>query len=245
MHNNIAICKHCNITIDNKFCGNCGQPMQLKRVDKDYILHEIWHILHFEKGIFYTIKEMLVRPGKNVKEFIVENRSRLVKPIIFIIVTSLIYTIIINLFHIEKEYISYHGTEQTEHAAMNLIFAWVQHHYGYANILMGLGIAFWTKLFFRKYDYNFFEILILICFVMGIAMLIYAVFAFFEGLTKLSLMQISGILSILYCTWAIGQFFDQKKVTSYLKAFAAYLLGMLTFLLSLGLLGILVELIKH
>ncbi|SFO02412.1 Protein of unknown function [Chitinophaga sp. YR627] len=246
MHTNTVTCKNCNITVDNKFCGNCGQPMQLKRVDKDYILHEIWHVLHFEKGIFYTIKELLVRPGKNVKGFIVENRSRLVKPIIFIIITSLIYTLINNAFHIENQYISYHPTEQgTEQGAMKSIFEWVQHHYGYSNIIMGLGISFWTRLFFKKYDYNFFEILILLCFVMGIGMLIFAVFALVEGLTQSSMMKISGPLSVLYVTWAIGQFFDPNKVASYVKALTAYLLGMLTFLLSLTFLAILIELIKH
>jgi len=242
MHTNTVTCKNCNITVEHKFCGNCGQPMQLKRVDKDYILHEIWHVLHFEKGILYTIKELLVRPGKNVKGFIEENRSRLVKPIIFIIVTSLIYTLINSAFHIENQYIDYHGTEP---GTTSSIFEWVQHHYGYANIIMGLGISFWARLFFRKSDYNFFEILILLCFVMGIGMLIFAVFALFQGLTQLNMMPVSGGLSILYATWAIGQFFDPKKVSSYIKALVAYLLGMLTFMIALGLLVLVVELIKH
>ena len=242
MLSNTITCKNCNNTVDNKFCGNCGQPMQIKRVDKDYILHEIWHILHFEKGIFYTIKELLVRPGQNIKEFIAENRSRLVKPIIFIIITSLIYTLVNNSFHIEQEYVEFHGAEQS---ATSLIFSWVQHHYGYANIIMGLHIAFWGKLFFKKYEYNFFEILILLCFVMGLGMLIFAVAALLQGLTKLDLMQISGVLAVIYATWAIGQFFDGKKAINYLKALAAYTLGMLTFFASLALLALLIEIIKH
>jgi len=32
---------------------------------------------------------------------------------------------------------------------------------------MGIVIAMWSGLFFRKYGYNFYEILILLCFVMG------------------------------------------------------------------------------
>lgn len=242
MLTNTVNCKNCNNTVDNNFCGNCGQPMQIKRVDKHYILHEIWHVLHFEKGIFYTIKELLVRPGQTVREFIIENRNRLVKPIIFIIITSLIYTLINNFFHIEKGYVNFSGTKQS---ATALLLAWVQNHYGYANILLGVFIAFWTRLFFRKYDYNYFEILILLCFVMGTAMLIYAVFALFQGLTKLDLMMISGIISLLYCTWAIGQFFNQKKAVNYLKALAAYILGMLGFFISLTLLGFFIDLLKR
>jgi hypothetical protein len=215
--------------------------MQIKRVDKHYVLHEISHILHFEKGILYTIKELIIRPGQNVREFIIENRSRLVKPIIFIIITSLIYTLINNLFHIEEEYVNFHGTEQS---AATLILTWAQHHYGYANILMAVFIAFWARLFYKKYDYNFFELLILLCFVMGIGMLIFSFFALLEGLTKLNLMTISGMITVLYITWAIGQFFNQKKVTNYVKALAVYILGMLTFSISLILLGFFIDFLK-
>ncbi|MEM6298978.1 MAG: DUF3667 domain-containing protein, partial [Bacteroidota bacterium] len=58
----------------------------LKRIDKAYILSEISSVLNLEKGIFYTIKELLIRPGKSIRTFIHEDRTRLVKPIVFIIV---------------------------------------------------------------------------------------------------------------------------------------------------------------
>jgi hypothetical protein len=243
MLTNVINCKNCNNTVDNNFCGNCGQPIQIKRVDKHYFFHEIWHVLHFEKGIFYTIKELLIRPGQNVRKFITEDRSRLVKPIIFIVTTSLIYTVINNLFHIEEGYVNFKDTEQS---VTKLIFNWIQGNYGYANIIMGVFIAFWIKVFYKKYDYNFFEILILLCFVMGIGMLIFSVFALFEGLTKLNLMKISGMIGISYCVWATGQFFDQKRVINYIKAIASYILGMLAFFISAMLLGFFIDIfIKH
>jgi hypothetical protein len=206
-------------------------------------MHEIEHILHFERGILYTVKELLISPGKNVRHYISENRSRLVKPIIFIIVTSLIYSLASHFFHIEEEYVNY---QETEKSATGAIFKWVQDHYGYANIIMGVFIAFWTKLFFRKYGYNFFEILILLCFAMGMAMLFLAVFAVIQGLTHIDFMQVAGISGVLYCTWAIGQFFDKNKVINYLKALGAYILGMLTFVILAIAVGIIADLLmKH
>ena len=231
-------CRNCNTPVIDHFCGNCGQPVQLKRVDGHYILHEIQHILHFEKGILYTIKELLIRPGQNIREFIRDNRSRLVKPILFIIVASFIYTLINHFFHIEEEYVDFSATENP---ASSFIFHWIQNNYGYANIIMGVFIAFWLKLFFRKYDYNFFEILIMLCFVMGIGMLIFSVSALFEGLTKLNSMMVSGIICISYFTWSIGQFFNKKKAVNYLKALISYILGMLTFSISAILLGLLID----
>lgn len=236
-------CNNCNNELTGKYCSNCGLAVEMKRIDGHYIMHEIEHVLHFEKGILLTIKELLLRPGQNVREFIAKDRSKLVKPILFIIITSLIYTLISHFFHIEKGYVNYDGTKDS---TTGLIFNWIQNHYGYANIMMGVFIAFWLKLFFRKYDYNFFEILILLCFVMGMGMLIFSVFALFEGLTKLEVMGISGAVGVIYCTWALGQFFDKNKGINYLKAFISYMLGMITFSISAIAIGLLVDfLIKH
>lgn len=239
----IATCTTCSNELTGKHCSNCGQPAELKRIDGHYILHEIEHILHFDKGILYTVKELLIQPGKSIKSFISNDRSRLVKPVIFIIITSLIYTTINHFFQIEDGYISIHEVKST---AITTIFGWVQSHYGYANIIIGVFIAFWIKLFFKKYDYNFFEILILLCFVIGVAMLILALFAIIQGVTKIGLMQYSGMLSFGYITWAIGQFFDRKKISSYVKALSAYLLGMLTSMITALLIGYLIDTIfKH
>lgn len=236
-------CKNCATPVIDKFCSNCGQPKILKRVDGHYLAHEIQHILHFEKGIFYTIKELLIRPGKNTREFITDNRDRLVKPIAFIVITSLIYSTISHFFHVEEEYVSHKGLEKS---AISKIFAWVQGHYGYANIIMGVFIAFWVKLFFRKYNYNFFEILILLCFVMGLSMLIFSVFTIAEALLHVKVMQIAGIIYIIYSTWAIAQFFDGKKISNYVKSLIAYLLGLLSFSVVALLLGVLIDVaVKH
>ena len=236
-------CKNCSAEVNQNYCPNCGQPTKLKRIDGKYIMHEIKHILNFERGILFTVRELLLRPGENVRNFISENRIRLVKPIVFIIVTSLIYSLINHFFQIEDGYVKF---DETKQSTTGNIFKWVQDHYGYANIIMGMFIAFWTKLLFRKYNYNYFEILILLCFVMGIGMLIYSSFALFQGLTHIDLMQIAGIVGFIYSTWAIGQFFDKKKFSNYVKAFFSYFLGFLTFTLTAVLIGTLIDLIiKH
>ena len=234
-------CKSCNTEINSKFCPECGHPATLHRIDAHYILHEIQHVLHFERGILYTIRELITNPGQNIQFYLSENRSRLVKPIIFIILTSLFYSIANYFFQFEDGYINYLDTQPS---TTTKIFQWIQGHYGWSNIIMGIFIAFWTKLFFKKYQYNFFEILILLCFVMGIGMLIYSIFGVAQGLTKIKLMQIAGLVGFTYSAWAIGQFFEKKKAVSYIKAISAYLLGMLTFSLAAILIGTVIDYIK-
>lgn len=112
---------------------------------------------------------------------------------------------------------------------------------GYINIIIGIFISLWAKLFFRKYDYNMYEILILLCFVTGMSMIIFSVFAIFQALTNLEIMKIAGVVGIIYCTWAIGDFFDKKKLSSYIKSFFAYVFGLMTFSLIVVIIGTIID----
>lgn len=237
----MSTCKNCGGEAEKNYCPNCGQSVRLKRIDGHYLQHEIEHVLHFEKGIFYTVRELLIRPGQNIRDFLKGERSRLVKPVIFIIITSLIYSIITHFFHIDDGYIK---IEEANKTSITIINNWIRTHYGYSNVLMGICIALWLKLFFRKSDYNFFEILILLCFVMGTGMLLLAFSSLIEGITKVPLLQIVSKLAVAYCIWAIGQFFEPRKIMSYVKALSAYLLGMATFGGLTFLLGYLVDMIS-
>lgn len=219
---------------------NKENTQTLDRIDGKYIWREIISILNFDKGIFYTIKEIFLRPGKTIREFLLYDRKRLVKPILFIIITSLIYAIINHYFKIEEEYIQQSGLDNS---TIGKLIKWIQNNYGYANILMGVFIAFFIKLFFRKFDYNFYEILILLCFVMGIGMLFFSIFSLIQGIFNIELFQIGGLAAFVYTTFAIADFYDKTKITNYFKSFAAYMVGMISFSLTIVFIGLTIDLI--
>jgi hypothetical protein len=54
---------------------------------------------------------------------------------------------------------------------------------------------------------------------------------------------ILSIIALAYPTWAIGQFFDQSKPISYIKALLAYLLGYLLFFVFIILVGLSTDLV--
>jgi hypothetical protein len=236
----VEICKNCKTEITQNYCPKCGHPAILKRIDGQYIFQEIRNVLNFEKGFLFTIRELAVNPGKSIINFLNEDRNRLVKPIVFLIVSSLIYTILNNFFHFEESYINFPDNKEFVTLA---IFKWVQGNYGYANIIMAFFIGIWLNIFFKKYQFNFFEILIVLCFVMGMGMLIYSVFGILQGLTHIKSMQVALIVGFFYTTFAVGQFFDKRKLMSYFKAFIAYLLGTITSFLAALVIGIIIDLI--
>lgn len=240
-------CKNCGKEVNDQFCSGCGHPVQLKRVDGHYILHEILHFLHLEKGIPYTVKELLITPGKSIRGFISDDRNRLVKPILFLIVCSVIYTFVTHLFHVEffENNANPEGMKILKGSAVLAIFEWIQHYYGYANILMGLCVAFWLKLLFGEHDYNFFELLILMCFVIGAGMLILTLFGVIQSLVHTNLPTISTLGVVAYSSWAMGQFFGQKKFANYFKALVSYLLGSFVFYILILFTGILIDILRH
>ena len=232
-------CTNCDADLIGEFCSNCGRPHTVKRINGSYILSEVGSVLNFDKGILFTMRELLLRPGQNVQKFIHSDRSRLVKPVVFLIVCSLFYTISQQLFHFEDGYVNYSFEKES---TANLMFQWITTHYGYANILMAVFIAAWIKMFFRKYGYNFFEIIILLCFVMGMGMLIFSIFGFVDSLVNFTIIDKGFLLGVLYMSWAIGQFFDKKKYLNYFKALLAYMLGLMTFTIIALVIGFLIDL---
>ena len=220
----INICKYCNEQINGNYCSNCGKPAILKRIDGHYIIQEIGDFFIANKGMLYTIKKVLISPGKSIRQFISEDRYRFVKPVTFIFITSLVYTFVNQIFSLGAG--DYYQQSDVLAETVNLIFNWMLIEYpGYSGIIIGLFMAFWIKIFFRKYDCNIFEIFILICFLTGVTTLFISVVAIIQGITHLKLLQISSYLVAIYVIWAIGNFYDKKKVGSYLKAFLSYLLG--------------------
>ena len=134
-------CKKCNFEFQSNYCPNCGHPHKLERINSRYIVSEIASVLNFQKGILYTIKELLIRPGYYIRVFISEDRNRLVKPITFILITSLIYTIIVRIFHFEDGVIdgARDAFDNADSATLAII-KWVQENFGYANIIMAIFI---------------------------------------------------------------------------------------------------------
>ncbi len=209
-------CSQCESDLFDQYCSNCGHPRKPKKIDGQYISGELRSILNFDRGIFFTVKELLLRPGISVRKFILDDRERLVKPVVFVIICSLVYTIAQHVFQFEDGYV---GFSLGKDSATESISNWISENYGYANVLIALFIAFWIKFFFRKYSHNYFEILVLLSFVMGVGMLIFSFFGMVDSFVISEVIDKGFLVGVLYISWGIGQFFDRSKKINYLKAF--------------------------
>ena len=217
---------------------------EVTRIDSQYIFDEIGSVLSLKKGIFLSIKEVLLRPGENIRIFLLEDRTRLVKPIIFLIFCSLFYSILQQTLHFEDAYYDEVYKQAGSDAPEVAFSQWVRANYGYANIVTSIFIAFILKMFFRKHGYNYFELLILLLYITGIGMLMYGVLGTIESFSGIPLYFPGGIIVFFYTVWAMGQFFGKRKFINYVKAFFSYALGWVLIMLLAGILGILISLLS-
>jgi len=200
-----------------------NKQAQLPRIDGDYIISEIGNVLSLKKGIFRTIRELLLRPAINIQAFLKDDRNRLVKPVIFVIFCSFIYTILQQTLGFDDGYSQY--MEDGNNSTAYKVIYWIQTNNGYANIIMAIFVASWFKLFFRKYTYNFWEILIMLLYIFGMNMIIAVFFGIVEITIGLKTMLFTYLISFVYITWASAQFFNGKKWFNYVKSFLAYIFG--------------------
>jgi len=66
------VCLNCSEPLQGNYCIYCGQSAKVHRFTLKHVFsHDFLHaIFHFDKGLFYSIKELFTRPGHAVREYI-------------------------------------------------------------------------------------------------------------------------------------------------------------------------------
>ncbi len=95
-------CKNCGHSFEGKYCSNCRQAANTERITWHYLLHHIPHALfHIDRGLFYTAKELALRPGNTLREYLNGKREYHFNPFVYLFLiggfTSLFYV----SFHIQ------------------------------------------------------------------------------------------------------------------------------------------------
>lgn len=80
-------CLNCGKELTGKYCAGCGQKSDTHRISfKNFIFHDVLHgTFHIEKGMLFTAKEALIRPGKAALDYIAGKRIRYYNVFYFIL----------------------------------------------------------------------------------------------------------------------------------------------------------------
>jgi hypothetical protein len=88
----VGNCANCARAIDGpgqKFCPACGQPTPAHRIDWHFLGHELEHsVLHMDRGVLYSLKELMLRPGHLMRAYLDGQRAKQVKPLLLLMITA-------------------------------------------------------------------------------------------------------------------------------------------------------------
>lgn len=83
-------CLNCGKKLTDKFCSGCGQKADTHRISfKNFIFHDVLHgTFHIEKGMLFTAKQALLRPGKAALDYIIGKRISYYNIFYLILITA-------------------------------------------------------------------------------------------------------------------------------------------------------------
>lgn len=94
-------CLNCGKHLEDKFCSGCGQKADTHRITfKNFIFHDVLHgTFHIDKGILFTAKQALFRPGQAALDYIAGKRKRYYNIFYLILITIAVIFFLRNIDH--------------------------------------------------------------------------------------------------------------------------------------------------
>jgi hypothetical protein len=212
-------CKNCQTIFEGKYCPNCGQKSNTHRLTWHQLFHDLQHqILHVDRGIFFTLREMTLRPDKVIKEFIAGHRIKYFHPISYLLLGSALSLFIMKPF--KEQLLQFVtsgavGQQSAQQAKMQTgVFNYMQDHY---NLMLAIFIpflAFCTWLVYRKQkQYNYVEHMVVFGYTMGHSS--YLTFLITPLLLVIKAQWFFGITSLVsysYMLWVLFRVFRQPTI---------------------------------
>ncbi len=251
-----APCANCGTAVTLHYCPNCGQKLAEGRLHLGHLLSEFVHnYLGTDSGFFFTVREMLVRPGHAINEFLDGKRRPYLKPVQF-------YLLLLTLFFVVSELLNVNplemgnqvnrdlgiqpGVEVTSGKKYQRMMEVLASNMKVIFSLLLLVLALTLKVLYRKKPYTFTELLVFTLYIYGISYLFSCVLAFLmvaqlPHAVHATLNATVYGLSAVYVVWAIRQFYGGSGVRGWLKAGSSYLLSIFFLLLFSGILGAVVS----
>lgn len=251
--NGPVVCQNCDHEFAGNYCTQCGQRADTHRINWHYIWHEIPHsVWHYDSGIFFTLRELITRPGYTIRDFLNGKRVKHYRPLALLLILGAILVLAshsLNVSFVER------GQEAigTSANASNRVKTFqqdanhfVEKNQTIINIALIPLYAFWFWLLFRRLGYNYPEILVTQTFItnfnfMASLIIVLLVWALGSsvGAYKLAL-GLSLVVIIAYNVWVYMQLFKGKlrPLTIIVRAIAAYLASYVSFILIVGVITI-------
>ena len=231
----MATCKNCSFEFDGKFCPQCGQKAKTKRITTKTVWEEVRKsLVHYDQGFFYTMLQLLRRPGHAVRDYLEGKRVNHMKPVKFMIWTTALNFLIFHFLGLDQAMMQTLQEKQGNNKLGMEFSRYIFDHPSLVLLLLIPNIALFSWLFFRRSGYNYAEHFVLNAFLMGEVSLIgvisnpvYKLIGYDSNPTMFyASTAVQMVVWVSYMGWGYTQFFQpRRKWTGWLKSVLALLSG--------------------
>ena len=209
----------------------------LNRFNVTKLWSSVLKALNLEKGILYTLTGLVIRPGEVLNTYLFEDRTKMTKPLSFLLLAVGISTFLtINLIGLEETMLAgmNAGAGETDPEQAEFMKMYSTKFTQYYNIIQLLSVPFLalsSYLFFKKHKYNYAEHLVIAAYLTGILNAIYILvipIAMFDFML-VSLMFI--FIYFVHLTYAYIQVFNEPIGIGIVKSIATQIFYYFSFFL--------------
>ncbi|MFY0602684.1 MAG: DUF3667 domain-containing protein [Flavobacteriaceae bacterium] len=239
-------CKNCGEKVERQFCGHCGQKSNIDRINLSNFLNEVSEsVFQINRGLLFTLKELLVRPGDSIRDFINGKRKKHFKPIAYVLTFSTLYFLISSLAG-ENTWMNdlisgFSNASSDIGSTMEIppVLTWLGKNFAYATLLLIPIFSLASYVSFLGLGTNYLEHIVINSYITGQQAIFYSVFIIIKLFFDSKILEAIPVLfSVSYAFWAYWQFFSKENgIMIILRSIITYILYLM---FSIGLLFFLI-----
>lgn len=198
-------CLNCGRPVSDRFCGHCGQSVEVGRISAAYVLAEVFEFAtNIRDRFFATAWRLLAMPGTVAGEFIEGKRKTYQSPVSYFLIWTAIYILTLSLIETRSgpvrpiDYGDYFGPGQTTSYAIS--------HLGLVLAVIVPFHALFLRLLITGKSFAYFEAVAAAIYMIGTIILLQTAFVLVGWLAHLAAgvtvsLAVSDVLKVAYLTW--------------------------------------------
>ncbi|MGY3087773.1 hypothetical protein ACVWYF_000799 [Hymenobacter sp. UYAg731] len=235
-HAHPTACLNCGHAVPDRYCGRCGQDahhthrLTLKDMPHD-VLHSIWHV---DKGIIYTLKTMVLRPGPTIRAYLAGQRVDHFRPLSLLFLITGLYALLFSVLHIDMMPPRDHTMPEAVYQMQRSFSTFFMKYLTWCYLATVPAWALAARLFLRRGGYNYAECLIIAAFITAInnfiTLLLLPITYAYSGTPRIQTFSFYALLLVIaYASWAYGSLLNHTIISRLGRLWRGFLTFMLGY----------------
>ncbi len=220
-----TICRNCHQQISGHYCSNCGQSANTPDIGPKVVITLLRKaFISFNSGYFYTIKNLLQRPGDTLRGYVEGKRIKHTNPFSFVLLTAGFYTYLFNHFKI----VTFTSSAGTLDAHM--LNTWYSSHVASIQLFLIPVFATASRIVFGKKLYSIYDFIVINTYLAGqrivLNILMFPLLYLFNGTVHMSIITNStAMIGLVFFIWTYTHLFAELSgIRSVLQSLLTYVI---------------------